>query len=496
MDDLSELVVRAQKGDHVAYADLVQRFRRMVIAYAYARLGDVQLAEDVAQEAFLQASFDLPSLRAPGAFPAWLRQIVLKYCDRVTRRKRHPTLPLDQARMIASTQNEPLLLVEQRELRRELLALIVGLPIIERESVLLCDLGGHSQSELAAFLGVPATTVRKRLQRARARLRRQLQVPGGVRPATSALLDITVLPWTWEGVLAMEEQTGVGEPITLAIRAIKRGDQQQLATLLVAHPALAHARSSDGRSLLGHLTDYPANIAAGPALVQTLVAAGATVDDLALNTAQGETPLQWAVSANDVAVAAALLAAGAAVDGPQGDGRPLSQALFYGQRAASELLVEYNARLTLAFAAGLGRVDWLEQCFDAGGQLLPQAGRHVPPVNQFVASSGAAMHDERLEQALVYAAINGEVAGIDALVQRGASIDALTSGFDIRLTALHWAVVRDQPASVAALLAHGADRAVTEPQHQATALGWAIHHKRDVIAALLRRRGEPDLGER
>lgn len=109
--------------------------------------------------------------------------------------------------------------------------------------------------------------------------------------------------------------------------------------------------------LLGHLTDYPANISTGPALVQALVAAGAAVDDTALNTAQDETPLQWAVSANDVAVATALLAAGAAVDGPQGDGRPLSQALFYGQRAAAELLVQHGAQLTLAFAAGLGRVD-------------------------------------------------------------------------------------------------------------------------------------------
>lgn len=120
----------------------------------------------------------------------------------------------------------------------------------------------------------------------------------------------------------MEDLTSVGEPLTLAIGATKRGDRQQLAALLAAHPALAHARSLDGRSLLGHLTDYPANIANGPALVQALVAAGAAVDDLALNTAQGETPLQWAVSANDAAVATALLAAGAAVDGPQGKWPP------------------------------------------------------------------------------------------------------------------------------------------------------------------------------
>jgi|GEM_PF-578070 len=488
MDDLTELVFRAQQGELAAYAELVQRFRRMALAYAYARLGDAQLAEDVVQEAFLQAYFDLPRLHAPLAFATWLRRIVFKYCDRLTRRKHHPTVPLDEANAIVNAQSEPLHLVEQGELRSELLAAISALPARERESVLLCDLGGHSQREVAAFLGVPLTTVRKRLQTARARLRRLLQSDAGARSGTPTPLDIASLARAFQGVSRMEDETGFVEAITAAITAVKGGDTNQLTTLLAAHPALAHARSPDGRSLLGHLTDYPAHVATGPALVQTLVAAGASVDDLALNTPQGETPLQWAVSANDVVVAAALLTAGAAVDGPRGDGRPLAQALFYGQRAAAELLLQHGARLTLACAAGLGRVDYVEQCFDSEGQLLPDAGQHVPPVNQPIAPADAAPYSELLEQALVFAAINGQVAAIDALVRRGAAVDRLPSGFDIRLTPLHWAVVRDQLAAAAALLADGADPRIKDPQYQATALGWAEYHGREAIAALLRRR--------
>ena len=487
MDELSELVGRAQQGDVAAYANLVQRFRLMAIAYAYARLGDFQLAEDVAQEAFLQAYFDLPGLRTPLSFAAWLRRIVFKYCDRLTRRKQRPTVSLDKANDVAGAQSEPLHLVEQRELRSELLAAINTLPAPERESVLLCYLGGHGQGEVATFLGVPVTTVRKRLQRARARLRRQVAAAIGTRVDTPMSFDTSSLTWVLKGAVAMGGEVRFAELITAAITAVKRGDTEQLTTLLTAHPALAHARSGDGRSLLGHLTDYPANVASGPALVQALVVAGAAVDDLALNTAQGETPLQWAVSANDVAVAEALLAAGAAVDGPNGDGRPLSQALFYGQRAAAELLLRHGARLTLAFAAGLGQVDRMAQCFDAEGRLLAAAGRHVSPVNQFVAPSGDALQEELLEQALVYASINGEVAAIAALVQRGANVDALPSGFDIRLTPLHWAVVRDQPAAAAALLAYDADLTIKDPQYEATPLGWAVYHQREAIADLLRR---------
>lgn len=489
MDDLDALIRQAQGGDVDAFARIVQRFHHMAIAYSYARLGDFHLAEDAAQEAFVQAFFDLPRLQAPLAFAGWLRRILFKYCDRITRRRQRPTLSLDHALDLADPRSEPLQLVEQREVSAELSAAIDALPQRERESVLLFYLGGYAQGEIAAFLDVPVTTVRKRLQAARSRLRQQLAAdqPGGAWPPTPSSL----LPSAHQlqGRTVMANDTAFVQQITAAIAAVKSGDAKHLAALLDAHPGLVDARSADGRSLLGHLTDYPANIAAGPALVAMLVRSGADVDALALDTAQGETPLQWAVSANDVAVAAALLEAGAAVDGPAGDGRPLSQALFYGQRAAAELLVRRGARITLPSAAGLGRVDLIERCFDPQGRLLPEAGAHVPPVNQFEPSSAPEPRAELLAQALVYAAINAQLPAIEVLLRRGAAIDALPGGFDIRLTPLHWAVARDQPAAVAALLAHGADLSVRDPRHQATALQWAVYHHRQTIVELMRAHG-------
>ena len=86
MEALKSLVLRAQNGDLNAYASLVRRFQDMAIGYAQNHLGDRFLAEDAAQEAFIQVYFDLPRLRNPAAFSGWLRKIVFKHCDRITRR--------------------------------------------------------------------------------------------------------------------------------------------------------------------------------------------------------------------------------------------------------------------------------------------------------------------------------------------------------------------------------------------------------------------------
>ncbi len=473
MDELSRLVERAQRGDVAAFEQIVRSFQRMAVAYSYAQLGDRHLAEDVAQEAFTEAFFALPALREPLAFAGWLRRIIFKHCDRITRRRRAPTVPLAAAALVAAQISEPAQAAENRELRAEIAAAIGALPEHERVVTALFYIGEYSQQEIAAFLEVSINAVRKRLQSARGKLKERM-----MHHVQTALHD--------QGA-SLDER--FAQTVTIAIEAVKAGDVAALRRLLSASPDLVQARSADGRSLLGHLTDYPANIQGGIELVRELVAAGASVDALALDGALGETPLQWAVSANDVAVAAALLDAGAAVDGVGGDRRPLAQALFYRQREAADLLVDRGAQIDLEFASGLGQLDIIERCFDADGRLNELAGAHHQPINTAIPPESAAPQAELLAQALVYAAINGQVEAAALLLARGAPIDALPSGFDIRMTALHWAVMHRQAAMVTFLAAQGADLAVRDPQYDATPLGWARYHHIDAIAELLSQHG-------
>ena len=107
MNDLGLLLVHAKTGDITAYDAIVRRFQDMAVAYAYALLCDVHLAEDAAQEAFIEAWRHLPRVYGPASFPGWLRAIVFKQCDRLTRGKRIETVPLEHAEDVASRALDP-----------------------------------------------------------------------------------------------------------------------------------------------------------------------------------------------------------------------------------------------------------------------------------------------------------------------------------------------------------------------------------------------------
>ena len=101
METLESLVERAQSGDQNAYGEIVRRFQDMAYGYAYAILGDFQLAEDAAQEAFIEAYHCLPNLREPRAFPGWFKRVVFGRCNRLIRGKRVETVPIGTAQAVA-----------------------------------------------------------------------------------------------------------------------------------------------------------------------------------------------------------------------------------------------------------------------------------------------------------------------------------------------------------------------------------------------------------
>ncbi|MGE5559752.1 MAG: RNA polymerase sigma factor, partial [Chloroflexota bacterium] len=70
-----------------AFDTLVRRFQDMAVGYAYSLLEDFHLAQDAAQDAFVQAFLRLPQLREPEAFPRWFKTVVFTCCSRITRRK-------------------------------------------------------------------------------------------------------------------------------------------------------------------------------------------------------------------------------------------------------------------------------------------------------------------------------------------------------------------------------------------------------------------------
>jgi RNA polymerase sigma-70 factor (ECF subfamily) len=165
-----ELVNRVLAGETAAYADLVCRHRRAALARALAVVGEPADADDVAQDAFVQAYDQLATCRNRARFGAWLLTIVhrraLNHLRTVRRRR---AVPLDDA--LPAPNDAHLVRAERDDLRRRLLDALATLPAVQREVVLLADVEHRSHAEIAATTGLSVTMSRRHLSDARRRLR-------------------------------------------------------------------------------------------------------------------------------------------------------------------------------------------------------------------------------------------------------------------------------------------------------------------------------------
>jgi RNA polymerase sigma factor (sigma-70 family) len=179
-EDLRALVLRVQEGKvrrqerDPAYAEIVRRFQDMAFGLAYAVVGDYQHAEDIAQEAFMEAWNRIEGLRDPEAFPGWFRQVVMTQCHRYIRRKRRVLVSLDEATDVADTGRTAHEAAETRESERLMRSALRSLPEDDRILLVLFHLEEYSYWQVALFLELPISTVDNRLRAARRRLKERV----------------------------------------------------------------------------------------------------------------------------------------------------------------------------------------------------------------------------------------------------------------------------------------------------------------------------------
>lgn len=172
---ISELVEAAQAGDSEAYDALIERFQPMAYTLAHRFLGDHHLAQDVVQEAVIEAFVHLSQLKEPDAFPGWFRQIVFRQCTRVLRRATEPWLSLEAVSESLFTENNPEDVAVQEEVQASVRRAVASLPKPEQLVTVLFYGRRYSYTEVSAILKIPLSTVKKRLYSARQKLKVQLQ---------------------------------------------------------------------------------------------------------------------------------------------------------------------------------------------------------------------------------------------------------------------------------------------------------------------------------
>ncbi|MBI5945804.1 MAG: sigma-70 family RNA polymerase sigma factor [Chloroflexi bacterium] len=183
--DETALIHSAQNGDLDSFNTLILHYQDSVFHTALRIIGDEDLAQDAAQEAFISAFRSISSFRG-GSFKAWLMRMVTNACyDEFRRQKRRPTTPLepdtadgeeiDSPRWLADPNMTPAERSEAVELEHAIQHCLDALPTEFRTVVVLADIQGMDYSEVAAASHVPLGTIKSRLARARLRLRECLR---------------------------------------------------------------------------------------------------------------------------------------------------------------------------------------------------------------------------------------------------------------------------------------------------------------------------------
>lgn len=171
----AQLVERAQRGDADAFESLVRRHLRSAYATALAVVHEPADADDVCQDAFINALERIEDCRQPDRFAAWLRQIVRNQAHSLHRYQSvRQARPLESITAEAGTSYDPEIDAERSELRARLKAEIRKLSEVQREVLLLYDLEGWRHREIAELLDMPVGTVRSHLSHARRTLRKRL----------------------------------------------------------------------------------------------------------------------------------------------------------------------------------------------------------------------------------------------------------------------------------------------------------------------------------
>ena len=158
---------KARDGDPVAFTALVRLYDPQLRAYAYRILGDRTAMDDALQNAYLNAFRAIRRFRGDASFKNWMYRIVHNACIDLIRKRRDDIELFDDVAVVSDPETVGIA-------RLDLVAAFERISFEHRSVLMLIDVEGLDYAEAAGVLSIPVGTVRSRLNRARAAMRREL----------------------------------------------------------------------------------------------------------------------------------------------------------------------------------------------------------------------------------------------------------------------------------------------------------------------------------
>jgi RNA polymerase sigma-70 factor, ECF subfamily len=174
-----DLVERARKGDHDAFAELAGAAISRLDSAAWLMLRDVEQAKDAVQNALVRAWRDLPTLRDPDKFDAWLHRLLVNACIDEARRTRRHRLDVELTELDTPSMADPVSSIADRDqLERGFMRLDPEL----RAVIVLHHYLDLPVPAVAAIMGIPLGTAKSRLHRALGLMRAALDADSRMQP--------------------------------------------------------------------------------------------------------------------------------------------------------------------------------------------------------------------------------------------------------------------------------------------------------------------------
>jgi RNA polymerase sigma factor (sigma-70 family) len=178
----AELVALARGGDRVAFSHLIKRHRCLALNIAQKMVSRVDIAQELVQEAFLQAYLSLDRLQDGDRFSSWLCGIVLNVCRSHIRHQKIDFLSFEEIMggikvngdIFSATSPSPMKVAQEQELYDLVLEAVNSLSPKNRTTVLLFYFEQLTIYEISALLNSSATAIKGRLHKARQQLRKKL----------------------------------------------------------------------------------------------------------------------------------------------------------------------------------------------------------------------------------------------------------------------------------------------------------------------------------
>ena len=169
------LVRRAKKGDYRAFDLLVLKYQSRIVSIAFKFVKEIQLAEDISQEAFIKAYRSIDSFREESAFYTWLYRITANtaknYLVSKGRRKESSisemSISENEDFYELPTNDSPEQILMAQSLKDTIYDALSGLPEDTRTALSLREFEGLNYEEIAEIMNCPVGTVRSRIFRGR-----------------------------------------------------------------------------------------------------------------------------------------------------------------------------------------------------------------------------------------------------------------------------------------------------------------------------------------